>query len=597
MMANAKHGLLGRGIVLVAVPLGMQILLALVLLWNLIQLNEQSTRETFVREMLTQTYSVCIGVPELAALMMLQRQTLGLLDEGVVLKHLHVIDKRIVNLENLARSSPKQLNNVKRLEIGRKALNTAILEAPELESLEQNRSVKEKMLAQTSSLFNALSDMVHVEKAQLAIEPGARENLRKVLGASLLLWVLATILVSVYLARFYARTIRNPLQHLAENARLLAKRLPLKYELEAKDEISSLDRILHSVDANLKVAHRNEELLVQNAADMICSISSNLEIIRMNSTSLHLVGVEAKELEGKTVLDLFHGASIEAFQREMQKTKLEKQNRFEIAMAQAQGTTITTLWSAIWSDYEHAYFCVIHDLTEQKRLEIVKQEFIEMISNDLKVPLALTLEGINRLSAGEKSTLSDEERSELKTVDQNLRWLIDLVNDLLDFEQLQAGRMRFNLEEQSLPELINAGISLVNELASQKSVKIIANEKRARILADRSRFIQLIVNLLANAIKFSPMNGCIMIDIEEQTDRQLKISISDEGPGIPENYLETIFAPFVQAQDRSSMTQDGIGLGLAISKMIVEGHNAVLSVQNLEPHGSRFCISINSIEA
>jgi len=584
---NSRFSLLTRGIILVAAPFTMQLLLVLTLMLSLERVQEQASHEAYIRDLLAQTYSVCNSVPEIATLILLQRRSLELVSEDAVSKQLKLMKLRISNVERLAKKNPRQLANISKLEDGRKHL-----EVPDIDMLEDNESYRKKQLEQISALFNALSDMVQVEKIELAAAPKERAALRHTVILCILGWIAATIIVALCLARFYAQSIRDPLLRLAENARLLSQRHMLHHEMSGTDAIAEFDKTLHKVDAKLKVARENEELLVENAADLICTLSPNLTFLSANSFASRLLAVGAKQLQRQPAQEYIIESERSKFEAAMQLAKLETQTRFEIKMQRPEGTQVETLWSSLWSPVDNAYFCIVHDVTELKRIERIKQGFSAILSDDLRAPLNSVIDSMRKMENDPNSPITEVLRPEIQSVKTNLQWLIDMVTDLLDFEKLQYGEMNFKFESTRIQEIFHEAVSLVKEIATARSIAITIGETDRFIVVDRSRFTQLVVNLLANAIKFSPQGGKIDIAIEQLGDASLELSISDEGPGVPESFREKIFAPFEQVPDQTK-SQDGTGLGLAICKSIADGHNAKIYVRPGARCGSQFCVQLS----
>jgi signal transduction histidine kinase len=252
---------------------------------------------------------------------------------------------------------------------------------------------------------------------------------------------------------------------------------------------------------------------------------------------------------------------------------------------------IDTAWSAIWSQRQESIFCVAHDITERKHVERLKQDFIAMLSHDLRTPLMSVLSSINLVQAGAAGEVSARTESELNKVERSIDHLIELVNDLLDFEKLEAGRMDFDILPISFNEVLDESLRLVQALTEQKRVKIGSPTKDFTVAGDQRKLIQVIVNLLSNALKHSPEDGLVQIQTQS-TGNMVEISIHDQGPGVPDQYAEIIFTPFEQISTRSTAAL-GTGLGLTICKLLVEGHGGKIGVRNSDLlQGSAFWFTV-----
>jgi two-component system, OmpR family, sensor histidine kinase VicK len=162
-----------------------------------------------------------------------------------------------------------------------------------------------------------------------------------------------------------------------------------------------------------------------------------------------------------------------------------------------------------------------------------------------------------------------------------------LINDLLDYEQMQSGQLRIQKTELKGSDVVTDAVASLEGFAKQQGVVIQVHcDESARFLGDRDRLLQVTSNLLANAIKFSPENGTVKVSIETSEDDVL-VCVADEGPGIPKEEQEVVFDKFAQGNLHSSR-QRGSGLGLAICKKIVELHGGTIGVKSENGSGSEF---------
>ncbi len=237
-------------------------------------------------------------------------------------------------------------------------------------------------------------------------------------------------------------------------------------------------------------------------------------------------------------------------------------------------------------------FCVVRDVTEEKKIEQLKQDFTNMISHDLRSPLMAMGNSLTLLKAGVKGDLPDDALKRIDMSARNVDKLIVLVNDLLDFQKLKAGRMELTLEPAVLESIVKDAADLVEEAANEKSVELVLPAGETVIVCDRNKLLQTSVNLISNAIKFSSTAGKVVISLRDAADRVF-LTVSDTGPGVPAAFQQRIFEPFEQAP--SGKKNEGTGLGLAICKLVVEAHGGTIAVSNqfeTEPHGSIFTVEL-----
>ncbi len=170
---------------------------------------------------------------------------------------------------------------------------------------------------------------------------------------------------------------------------------------------------------------------------------------------------------------------------------------------------------------------------------------------------------------------------------------MDLIRDLLDLEKLEAGKVVLDLGAVSSLDVCSAACDSVEFLARSLSVKIVRANKDTVLLGDERRLLRVLINLVSNAIKFSPRGSTVTVSVTD-LGSSTEISVSDQGPGIPAEDQELIFEKFRQSSTQSSVK--GTGLGLAIAKLIVEGHNGFIGVKSVLQQGSTFYIRIANFD-
>ncbi|WP_110708335.1 ATP-binding protein [Salinicola sp. CR57] len=213
----------------------------------------------------------------------------------------------------------------------------------------------------------------------------------------------------------------------------------------------------------------------------------------------------------------------------------------------------------------------LHDVTERKRDERLKGEFISTVSHELRTPLTSISGALGLIQGGALGTPPDAMRGMLKTAHSNSQRLILLINDLLDMEKLVAGKMTFQMQEQPLMPLVDQAVEANQAYADQFQARYVVTDRmdRASVNVDPMRLQQVMSNLLSNAAKFSPPHTQVEIRVEPIGGR-VRVSIIDHGPGIPAEFHDRIFQKFSQADASTTRKQGGTGLGLAITRELVE---------------------------
>lgn len=235
------------------------------------------------------------------------------------------------------------------------------------------------------------------------------------------------------------------------------------------------------------------------------------------------------------------------------------------------------------------YICTLRDISDRKRVERLKNEFVSTVSHELRTPLTSITGALGLLNAGVMGEMQEKATHLISIAYKNCQRLTLLINDLLDTEKIAAGKMRFDLEVELVLPLIQQALDANKIMAQERHIQlsIKTTVADARIRVDAKRFIQVLSNFLSNAIKFSPVAATVLIELS-QTAQMLRIAVIDQGPGIPEKFRDRIFQRFAQADASDTRQTGGTGLGLAISKELVHGMNGRIGFESVEGQGATF---------
>lgn len=232
---------------------------------------------------------------------------------------------------------------------------------------------------------------------------------------------------------------------------------------------------------------------------------------------------------------------------------------------------------------------VMHDITEIKKTEKMKSEFVSVVSHELRTPLTSIRGSLGLLLGGTLGSFEDKAMKMLDIANKNCERLLLLINDILDMEKIQAGKMNFDLKTVNLNALLTEAV-VTNKLYAEKydvSIELGSTDTQFEVFADPHRLLQVMANLLSNAAKFSPPKGKITIQLQKRQDR-VRVSITDQGAGIPLEFQMRIFQKFSQADSSDSRGKGGTGLGLSISKAIIEKLGGTMSFMSVPQKGSTF---------
>lgn len=232
---------------------------------------------------------------------------------------------------------------------------------------------------------------------------------------------------------------------------------------------------------------------------------------------------------------------------------------------------------------DHVFHDMADALAEAARL---KQEFVAMVSHDLRTPLTSIQGFLTLLEDGAYGDLPTKAHERTHLANRSINRLISLINDLLDMEKMEAGKLEMNIDVTPVQPIVERSIDSVQNFAEQHQVKLESERTEFDVVADPDRIVQVLVNLLSNAIKFSPKGAPVRITTE-QSDKIVEVRVIDQGPGIPAKYIDTIFERFRQLPE-GAQKKGSTGLGLAICKAIIEQHGGTIGVDTEEGKGSTF---------
>jgi signal transduction histidine kinase len=232
---------------------------------------------------------------------------------------------------------------------------------------------------------------------------------------------------------------------------------------------------------------------------------------------------------------------------------------------------------------------------ELARAARAKDEFLAGMSHELRTPLNGILGLTEVFAEGIYGDVSDRQRAALDRITESGRHLLALINDILDVAKVEAGKIDLSLAPVEVGELCRAAVRLVQDQAHRKRITVaIALRGRPRqLVADERRLKQVLVNLLTNAVKFTPDGGHVALEAEQDEARDaLVLAVRDDGVGIAEGDLPRLFQPFVQLDSRLSRQHAGTGLGLALVRRLVDLHGGEVTVESEIGRGSRFTVAL-----
>jgi signal transduction histidine kinase len=234
---------------------------------------------------------------------------------------------------------------------------------------------------------------------------------------------------------------------------------------------------------------------------------------------------------------------------------------------------------------------VFRDLTQRRQVERMKAEFVSIVSHELRTPLTSIRGSLGLLGGGLFGGNTEKGKRMLEIAIANTDRLIRLLNDVLDIEKLESGKISLQLVSCDAGKLMQQSAEEMGVMAQKQGVALRVSPIAARIVADPDRLLQCLTNLLSNAIKFSDSGSEVAL-MARTVIPDLRFEVRDRGRGIPKEKLHSIFEPFQQVDSSDSRRRGGTGLGLSICREIVRQHGGTLAVESELGKGSTFYFTI-----
>lgn len=356
--------------------------------------------------------------------------------------------------------------------------------------------------------------------------------------------------------------------------------------------LSRLFLTLQQLKHNSEALRDNEQTLRSihdNVLDAILTVDNTGIIQTANQACYRIYGYPVNSLPGQPWQVLLHpGEDAEKLYSASALAQTELGCRGQRANGEAFDLLISH--STLPLQHKPKHLLVLRDITERKRVERLQSDFVATVSHELRTPLTAIKGTLGLALGGALGELSSKQQKMLQLAQQSCKQLHQLVNDLLDFEKLSSGNMPFTIVPVNIVALLT---QCIDELTAGQQRHIALHNTLAApcsLLADEARLRQVCINLLSNALKFSPADSLIHIELHQQ-EQQLKVSVMDQGKGVPAAFEPLLFRRFAQADNVAIREQGGTGLGLAICKEIIEKLHGRIGYTPLTP-GSCFYFTL-----
>jgi PAS domain S-box-containing protein len=353
---------------------------------------------------------------------------------------------------------------------------------------------------------------------------------------------------------------------------------PLSMTIARLIELMKSNRAKNHSEQLAKEREIHFRTIVDTAIDAIITIDEAGIVHHANPAVERLFGYTVAELIGKSINLIMPSPTHEHHDRYLSEYKRTGTRRVigigrQVDAAKKDGTTFPAelAVSEFIIDGKKYFTGVVRDLSDRKRIELLQSEFISTVSHELRTPLTAIRGSLGLVAGGATGELPNEAMEYIDIAVANSDRLVRLVNDILDIEKMQSGKMDFCLCNTELGALLSSAVAANRAFANAQRVRLVTtpNWPTGEVLVDPDRLAQVLTNLISNAVKFSPVDSDVDLSLERR-DHHLRVSVRDHGPGITPEFRERLFLRFAQGDASSTRKKGGTGLGLAICKAIIE---------------------------
>ncbi|QLE59483.1 PAS domain S-box protein [Nostoc sp. TCL26-01] len=362
---------------------------------------------------------------------------------------------------------------------------------------------------------------------------------------------------------------------------------------------------------------------LESAVEGISQLDTQGHYIKVNPAYANTAGYQPEEMIGMewpvTVHPEDMDKMIAAYQQMLKNGKVELEARAIRKDGSVFDKQVVMITAYDQQQRFIGHYCFMKDISDRREVERLKDEFVSVVSHELRTPLTSISGALDLLASGVLRADSEDAQRMLNIAANNTDRLVRLINDILDIERIESGKVQITPQTCNAADLMNQSLEIIAEMAEQAEVKISVSSVSAHLWADPDRIIQVFTNLLSNAIKFSPPGSIVSVSGElitgenqHKTNRGINqgkelttplannisekryvlFRVKDQGRGIPDNKLQSIFERFGQVDASDSRQKGGTGLGLAICRSILHHHGGEIWAESTLGEGSTFFFTL-----
>ena len=373
-----------------------------------------------------------------------------------------------------------------------------------------------------------------------------------------------------------------------------AQELSRKYESVIQEKTKN-EEIAWNKYQKVADDKKETEAVIHSIAEGLVVVDSKGKVIMMNPAAEKMLGVSKKDKMGRPLDEWMKDEQLVSMIRDKGET-LGKE--IELMSSRDETKKVLRASTAVIESEDGktvGMVSVLSDITKQKELDQMKSAFVANVSHELRTPLVAMEKSVSLILSKDAGPLTETQEQFLTIAERNLKRLSLLINDLLNLSKLEAGKMEIKRRSCALENVISDSIDGVNTWAKTRGIEIIRNAPAGLPEADidPDRIIQVLTNLIGNAIKFTPSGGKVTVSAQAQDNgKYLEVGVKDTGIGIAKENLPKLFDKFYQIGERAPTDISGTGIGLSIAREIVQLHGGKIWVESEKGQGAKFCFTL-----
>lgn len=516
--------------------------------------------------------------------------------------------------KNFEENLEKEINNITEVGESKLVLQLQLLYHNFIDFLETNNSIKNDDNLR-NHYIEVREKVLDIYSINMTAINNKTYSLQKSADSVIIyMSVIATlsVLITVSFLFTFPSSISEPIKEFTKRIKLISEgNYEQKIEIKSKDEIGELASAFNIMVERLKFydakkidqllfEQKRLEIVIQNIEDGILFVDETLKIVLLNNKILELTGLKQDDILFHYLPDV---ASTNDFIKEIYRIMLLKLSKDDSSIKPLRVTQnnkefffsiavedIITFAKAENKETYIGSLIVLRNVTEYQEKDKAKTNLLATVSHELKTPLSsinLSLKLLNDKRLGE---LNEEQKELIYSINQQSNRLSSVINELLDFSQIETGNIRLKFSQVKPDIVLDIGITALMLQITQKKIELQTNieDNLPYIKIDLEKFAFVFINILSNAIRYSKEGDVINIEIK-RTNNDVMFSVEDHGPGISKEDIEKLFQRFTQVGDKS---KQGWGLGLAISKEFVIAHGGKIWVESTLGVGSKFIFTV-----